>query len=55
MVIDMNGFIKSQLGNENLTETRDYAITTNHPHEVNEVLLLQADWDRKDFNSGENA
>ena len=58
MVIDDEiAFIKSlNWATKNLTETRDYAITTNHPHEVNEVVAcFQADWDRKDFNSGENA
>jgi len=52
MVIDDEiGFIKSlNWATKNLTETRDYAITTSHPHEVNEmVACFIADWDRKDF------
>ena len=55
MVIDDElAFIKSlNWATKNLTETRDYAITTNHPHEVNEVVAcFQADWDRKDFELG---
>jgi cardiolipin synthase A/B len=58
MVIDdETAYIKSlNWETKNLTLTRDYAITTNHPHEVNEVAsCFQADWDRKDFNPGEKA
>lgn len=58
MVIDDElGFIKSlNWATKNLTETRDYAITTNHPHEVNEmVACFAADWDRTDFNLGDKA
>lgn len=58
MVIDdETAFIKSlNWATKNLTETRDYAIVSTHPHEVNEVAAcFQADWDRTDFNSGENA
>jgi cardiolipin synthase len=58
MVIDDQlAFIKSlNWATKNLTETRDYAITTNHPHEVSEVVTcFQADWERSDFNPGENA
>jgi cardiolipin synthase A/B len=58
MVIDdETAYIKSlNWETKNLTVTRDYAITTNHPHEVNEVLsCFQADWDRKDFNPGDKA
>lgn len=58
MVIDDKlAFIKSlNWETKNLTETRDYAIITSHPHEVEEIILcFEADWDRKDFNPGENA
>jgi phosphatidylserine/phosphatidylglycerophosphate/cardiolipin synthase-like enzyme len=58
MVIDDEiAYIKSlNWETKNLTVTRDYAITTNHPHEVNEVVgCFQADWDRKDFNLGDKA
>ncbi len=58
MVIDdESAFIKSlNWATKNLTETRDYAIVTTHPHEVTEVAAcFQADWDRTDFNAGENA
>jgi cardiolipin synthase A/B len=58
MVIDDEiAFIKSlNWATKNLTVTRDYAITTNHPHEVNEVVTcFSADWDRTDFDPGEHA
>jgi cardiolipin synthase A/B len=58
MVIDdETAYIKSlNWETKNLTLTRDYAISTNHPHEVGEVVAcFQADWDRKDFNLGDNA
>jgi len=57
MVIDdETAYIKSlNWETKNLTETRDYAIATNHPHEVNEVLsCFLADWDRKEFNPGDS-
>ena len=35
---------------KNLTETRDYAVTTGHRHEVEEVAAcFEADWHRKHF------
>jgi phosphatidylserine/phosphatidylglycerophosphate/cardiolipin synthase-like enzyme len=58
MVIDdETAFIKSlNWATKNLTVTRDYAITTNHPHEVDEVGAgFIADWERKDFDPGEHA
>jgi cardiolipin synthase A/B len=58
MVIDDElAFIKSlNWATKNLTVTRDYAITTNHPNEVNEVVAgFIADWERKDFDPGEHA
>src|SRR5580765_1918349 len=58
MVIDDDtAFVKSlNWATKNLTVTRDYAVTTNHKHEVDEVVAcFQADWDRTDFNPGDNA
>lgn len=57
MVVDDNvAFIKSlNWETKNLTETRDYAIITSHPKEVQEIILcFESDWDRKDFDPGEN-
>ncbi|HLA59838.1 MAG TPA: phospholipase D-like domain-containing protein, partial [Puia sp.] len=58
MVIDDNvAFIKSlNWATKNLTVTRDYAITTSHKHEVDEVIsCFLADWNRTDFDPGEHA
>jgi len=58
MIIDEEtAFVKSlNWATKNLTVTRDYAITTNHKHEVDEVLAgFDADWDRQDFDPGEHA
>src|SRR6478752_10450380 len=57
VVDDRLAFIKSlNWETKNLTETRDYAIITANPHEVAEVIMcFEADWDRTDFNPGENA
>ena len=55
MVVDEAvAFIKSlNWETKNLTETRDYAIITTHPHEVNEVIAcFEADWHRKKFKPG---
>jgi cardiolipin synthase A/B len=52
MVIDEEvAFIKSfNWELRNLTQTRDYAIVTTHPSEVNEVIrCFDADWERKPF------
>jgi phosphatidylserine/phosphatidylglycerophosphate/cardiolipin synthase-like enzyme len=52
MVIDEKlAFVKSlNWETKNLTETRDYAIITTHPREVEEIILcFEADWHRKDF------
>lgn len=57
MVIDERvAFIKSlNWETKNLTETRDYAILTYHPHEVKEIILcFEADWHRTVFDPGEN-
>jgi len=58
MVIDEKlAFVKSlNWETKNLTETRDYAIITSHPCEVEEIMLcFDADWHRKDFEPGEDA
>jgi cardiolipin synthase A/B len=57
VVDDETAFIKSlNWATKNLTVTRDYAITTSHKHEVDEVLsCFNADWNRTDFEPGEHA
>ncbi len=57
VVDDKIAFIKSlNWETKNLTETRDYAIITANPHEVKEVAMcFEADWERADFNPGDNA
>jgi cardiolipin synthase len=57
VVDDRLAFVKSlNWETKNLTETRDYAIITSHPHEVEEIIMcFEADWDRKDFDPGESA
>jgi cardiolipin synthase len=58
MVIDEKlGFVKSlNWETKNLTETRDYAIITSHHKEVEEIALcFEADWNRTDFNPGDDA
>lgn len=41
---------------KNLTETRDYAVVTSHRHEVDEVVAcFDADWERKEFNPGQDS
>jgi cardiolipin synthase len=58
MVVDDNlAFIKSlNWETKNLTETRDYAIITSNSHEVEEIILcFEADWERTNFDPGENA
>ncbi len=57
MVIDDKmAFIKSlNWETKNFVETRDYAIITYHPHEIKEIILcFEADWERKNFDPGEN-
>ncbi len=57
MVIDDKmAFIKSlNWETKNFIETRDYAIITYHPHEIKEIILcFEADWERKNFDPGEN-
>ena len=58
MVVDDEiAFIKSlNWETKNFTETRDYAIVTDHKYEVDEVILcFEADWHRKDFDPGDKA
>jgi cardiolipin synthase A/B len=58
MVIDDRAAYIESLNWEtrNLTETRDYAIVTEHRHEIEEVAGgFDADWERAEFKSGENA
>ena len=58
MVIDGKlAFVKSlNWDTKNLTETRDYAIITSHPAEVEEVMLcFEADWHRHVFEPGADA
>ena len=55
MVVDEAlGFVKSlNWATKNLTETRDYAITTTHPHGVKEIIdCFEADWHRQEFKPG---
>jgi cardiolipin synthase A/B len=54
---DTTAFVKSlNWATKNLTETRDYAIVTTHPHEVDEVVeCFEADWSRKPFKGDEHS
>ena len=41
---------------KNLTETRDYAVVTQHKHEVGEIIdCFEADWARQKFDLGDKA
>jgi cardiolipin synthase A/B len=57
VVDDRIAFVKSlNWETKNLTETRDYAVITDHKHEVDEIIdCFEADWNRKSFDPGENA
>ena len=57
VVDDRTAFVKSlNWETRNLTETRDYAVVTEHHNEVNEVIdCFEADWSRKDFDPGKHA
>jgi len=57
VVDDTTAFVKSlNWETKNLTETRDYAIITSHPHEVDEVIqCFEADWHRKPFQGDEHS
>jgi cardiolipin synthase A/B len=52
VVDDQIAFVKSlNWETKNLTETRDYAVVTQHPDEVQEIIdCFEADWHRKKFN-----
>ena len=51
VVDDESAFVKSlNWVTENLNETRDYEVITNHHHEVEEIAnCFEADWHRKPF------
>ena len=53
VVDDKSAFVQSlNWETRNLTETRDYAVVTAHPHEVSEVTeCFDADWNRQAFQS----
>ena len=58
MVVDDDvAFVKSlNWAPENLDETRDYAIVTDHRHEVDEIVAcFEADWERKTFKGHEES
>jgi len=58
MVVDEEtAFVKSlNWAPENFTETRDYAVITDHRHEVEEIVAcFEADWHRKKFDAGAGA
>jgi phosphatidylserine/phosphatidylglycerophosphate/cardiolipin synthase-like enzyme len=58
MVVDGEAAFVMSLNWEtrNFTETRDYAVVTNHGHEVAEIIEgFEADWNRKEFNPGEHS
>jgi cardiolipin synthase A/B len=57
IVDDALAFINSMnWETKNLTDTRDYAIITSHKKEVNEIArCFDADWNRENFESGEDA
>ena len=57
VVDDKAAYVKSlNWQTKNLTETRDYAVVTLHKHEVEEVIeCFEADWGRKEFNSGDHS
>ena len=58
MVVDSTtAFVKSlNWETKNFTETRDYAVVTDHKHEVDEIIAcFESDWHRKKFDAGDNA
>jgi cardiolipin synthase A/B len=54
---DSVAFVKSlNWATKNLTETRDYAVVTDHKHEVGEIVEgFEADWERQKFDPGAGA
>lgn len=57
VVDDATAFVKSlNWATKNLTETRDYAVVTDHRREVEEIVeCFEADWHRKSFDPGAEA
>jgi cardiolipin synthase A/B len=57
VVDDSSAFVKSlNWDPENLTQTRDYAVVTDDPDEVAEIIeCFEADWDRRGFDPGDGA
>ena len=57
VVDDTTAFVQSlNWETKNLTETRDYAIVTSHPHEVAEIIeCFESDWHRKVFKGDEQS
>jgi cardiolipin synthase len=57
VVDDKSAFVMSlNWETRNFTETRDYAVVTEHQHEVNEIIeCFEADWHRKEFAPGEHS
>ena len=57
LVDDTWAFIQSMnWDTKNLTQTRDYAITTSYPREVNELMsCFEADWSRQKFDPGQRS
>ncbi len=58
MIVDSTlAFVKSlNWETKNFTDTRDYAVTTAHKHEVDEVVdCFEADWHRKEFTPPEHS
>jgi len=54
VVDDATAFVKSlNWATKNLIETRDYAVVTDHRHEVDEIVAcFEADWHRQPFDPG---
>ncbi len=57
VVDDSSAWVKSlNWQTKNLTETRDYAVVTEHPQEVDEIIqCFEADWTRQPFDPGEKS
>jgi len=57
VVDDETAFVKSlNWETKNLTRTRDYAVVTDHRHEVDEIVAcFEADWHRQPFEPGGSA
>jgi phosphatidylserine/phosphatidylglycerophosphate/cardiolipin synthase-like enzyme len=57
VVDDHSAFIQSlNWRTKNFTRTRDYAVVTQHKHEVDEVIeCFDADWGRQEFKPGDHS